>query len=157
MKDIRIKISKEFPHLWVGIEASLDDMEDIQRGLKRLEDEAQEYHKSRYPHLYPDIGRKVTEDDFKMAYNGYGTGVASGGLTSVIIPTINRKYEEMEGIIKDCGTLEELAVHKEYCGKNPDLMPAYMNKLKDINDNIKKEIIQKGQEEIHKITKGAKV
>ena len=43
----------------------------------------------------------------------------------------------MEGIIKDCGTLEELAKHKEYFGKHPDLMPHYMNKLKELTGGVK--------------------
>jgi len=130
MKDIRIKISKEFPHLWVGIEASLDDMEDIQVGLKRLEDEAQEYHKSRYPHLYP-TGNLSVDGFIPVEFD------AGKMWTNTSPKVINRKYEEMEGIIKDCGTLEELAKHKEYCGKHPDLMPHYMNKLKELTGGVK--------------------
>jgi len=30
-----------------------------------------------------------------------------------------------------------LSLHKEYCGKNPDLMPFYMSKLKSLTEKIK--------------------
>ena len=115
----------------VGLEASIDDTEDPKECLAKLEQEAHNFHRISNPQLYKN-GNEALVDGF----NSYGSGVASGGITSVTIPTINRKYDEMKAVIEDCGSLEELAVHKEYVGKHPDLMSYYTNKLKALTKNI---------------------
>ncbi len=49
-------------------------------------------------------------------------------------PVINlqdeREYIKVEKEIEAVTSQEELAKYKEYCGKNPDLMPVYMSKMK---------------------------
>jgi hypothetical protein len=108
--------------------ASIDDSEDPIQCYLKLREIAIAAHKLANPQLYKNGNEALVEE---------WTGSPFVNTMPQVIPTINRKYEEMEGIIKDCGTLEELAKHKEYCGKHPDLMPHYMNKLKELTGGVK--------------------
>jgi hypothetical protein len=108
----------------IGLEASIDDTEDPKECLAKLEQEAHDFHRKSNPSLYKNGNEALVE--------GFIPAEFETGKFIKPIPTINRKYDEMKAVIEDCGSLEELAKHKEYCGKHPDLMPFYMNKLKEL-------------------------
>lgn len=136
MKIDRAAYTKTFPVgvYWekVLMECSLDDTDDPIKAVLILKEEVEKSHKLANPQLYKNGEALISE--WKYAASDHFTMQSGTGGNPTVIPTINRKYEEMEGIINDCGTLEELAVHKEYCGKNPDLMPFYMSKLKELSN-----------------------
>lgn len=108
MKIEKIKISREVQigSKWVAVEASLDENENAIEGLAELD-------KTIYDYLLRSGQTYEYNPEPKV---------------------INRAYERMEMIISDCKTLEELAIHKDYANKHPDLMPIYMNRLKQIQN-----------------------
>jgi len=113
----------------VGMEASIDDTEDPKECLAKLEQEAHNFHRQSNPQLYKN-GNEALVGNF-AENNGY----------SSIFPhkepkVINRKYEEMEGIIKDCKTMEELSKWKDKCSKEDVLRNMYMDKMKELTEKM---------------------
>jgi len=120
-----IKVSKEYPSgltsgKWYSIEHTILENEDPIQELLSLERKLDQAF---------TLSQSNGVSEWKYAASEHFIQPPVGIQP---IPTINRKYDEMKAVIEDCGTLEELAKHKEYCGKHPDLMPHYMNKLKSL-------------------------
>jgi|ERR1700733_11880912 len=110
MTPLTIKVSKEFFGIWLTMEASIIPNEDTTQAYTEVEKLIDNYYESRM------IGKPpVTNGEEKV---------------------INRLHDRMEAIIENCSTIEQLAKHKEYCNNNPDLMPSYMNKLKQLNGKV---------------------
>jgi len=114
----------------VTIEASIDDTEDPKECLAKLEQEAHDFHRKSNPSLYKNGNESLVEVFVPAEFD------AGKMWTNTSPKVINRKYDEMKAVIEDCGSLEELAKHKEYCGKHPDLMSHYMNKLRQLNSPV---------------------
>jgi len=138
MKIDRAAYTKTFPVgvYWekVHLECSLDDTEDPIKAVLLLKEEVEKAHKLANPQLYKN-GEGALIDSYDRDYL-FDSRVPFNNSPSKPL-VINRKYEEMEVIIRECETLEDLAKHKEYCGKHPDLMPHYMNKLKELSGVVK--------------------
>lgn len=101
-----------------GIEASLDENDNPIECLEQLKKEVEQFHKLSNPQLYKEGNESII--------NGFGQSEK----------IINRVYERVEALIRDCTTLEQLAVHKDYVNKNPDLMPVYSNKVKSLSNGL---------------------
>ena len=125
----RIKISKEvfMGSKWIGLEATIDQMEDPIAKLMQLEEIIKQYCLR--------SGTSYLNGQTSSADPVLGTSAAHHSAN--FIPVINRAYEREEIEISRCETIEQLATHKDFATKNPDLMPYYMNKLKELTNKIK--------------------
>lgn len=97
-----------------GIEASLDENDNPIECLEQLKKEVEQFHKLSNPQLYKN-GNEAIIHGFEMEEK-----------------VINRAYERVEVEMDRCNTVEELASYKDFANKNPDLMPKYMSKLKEL-------------------------
>ena len=118
-----IKVSKEFPGLWLGMESSIAEGEDpTQAYLDSYNSINEAYEKIKQSSQV--LNDWIPEYSHGIKYKEEPPKV------------INRLYERMEVEIDKCTSLEELSAHKEFCGKHPDLMPFYMNKLKELSKSM---------------------
>lgn len=120
MKLEKISYAKIFPtgvylNERIGFEASISEREDAQLALMELRNMAEKFHKEANPHLYNQTSELHIKEPEKV---------------------IKREYERMEILIDDCKTIEELAKYKP--DLPADLMPAYMNKLKALQNGLHK-------------------
>ncbi len=140
MKIDRIAFTKTFPvgMTWekVHMEAEIDGMDNRHVCLAILKEEVEHFHKTSNPQLYPN-GKEATI----IRYGDRSIGQGDVGIIPTNEKTINRQdereYIKVEKEIATVTSLEELSKYKEYCGKNPDLMTAYTNKLRELTNKIK--------------------
>ncbi len=154
MKITHIEFTKTFPVgvTWekVMMGADIDgSVEDHIICMKCLREEVEKFHRSSNPQLdelyYPSKYENRIKDAVKWTQAPYETNLNDEFQTvdGLRIPqayakgpeklkVINREYERMEIIMGDCTSLEELSKHKDYVSKHIDLMPFYVNKMREL-------------------------
>ncbi len=123
----------------IGLEATIDDTDDPKKSLEILKEEVHNFHRISNPQLYKNGNEAIVDEfDSKWKYAASNQFIPAEFSTKPLV--INREYERKQIEIENTKSLEELAQFKEYCGKNPDLMPIYMSKMKSLTEKIKTNI-----------------
>jgi hypothetical protein len=140
----RIKVSKEFLGEWISMESPVGENEDpIQCYLELKQTIMDAHDKSNTPAWRGGVPVDGNWNDIAgdMPFIVTNPNVKTHHKPLVINRQDEREYIKVEKEIAMVTSLEELAKYKEYCGKNPDLMTAYTNKLKELHDGITKQNI----------------
>jgi hypothetical protein len=147
-----IKVSKEYPSglttgKWYSIELPITDKDNCIEELLTLERKLDEAF--RLSQSYPNGKEAVVDSHDGERINSLLSDEAGqwakpheglrfmASKEKVINRQDEREYIKVEKEIATVTSLEELSKYKEYCGKNPDLMSAYMTKMKSLTQNIK--------------------
>ncbi len=150
MKITHIEFTKTFP---VGVTwektmmaADIDDTEDPIECRNKLKAIVEECHLYKNVEEHIPVGdggytfaswkdasvpQAINDDDKFKTVDGLRIPQAYAK-EKVINLQDEREYIKVEKEIASVTSLEELSKYKEYCGKNPDLMSAYMTKLKQL-------------------------
>ncbi len=124
---------------------SIGEGEDPIECYLKLRETAIAAHKKANPQLYKNGNEAIVDgyngtrmDEFIQRENDFDESARKMfGIPPRKPLVINREYERKSIEIENVSSLEELATFKEYCGKNPDLMTAYTNKLRELTNKIK--------------------